>query len=538
VITRARTFASAQHPWVGRRVPDMLAEAAERWPDHIAVLDGDDEISYAELLSSARDVARNLAAAGVVEGDHVATFLGESWKHTAIIYGVLQVGAVIVPLNMTWERAEIDRALEDADVSHLIAQGQHRGLDVSARLEGVADNARLRRVWWMAGSVPSSFEGRAVPAEELLRPASGPVPESTNQAGYLMFTSGSSAAPKAALIEHQAALGVGYYAGKRLELEPGHRFLNISPFYHTGGLILGMTNPHQFGAGVRVSEGYDHDRMVANMLADASDVLIGFDVVTMRLVHAGQEHGRIPFSKIITGPGFSVYDELTALGIDHIIIYGMTELSNFTAISSKADPHEVRRESNGYPLPGVEIKIVDIHSGRPVPVRESGEIRVRGWNTMLGYYQGNGAVELPSDHEGFFPTGDYGFVDEAGRIYYRGRFSAMIKTGGENVSQAEVENFLMRDIPGVRQAAVIGVPDQKWGEAVVAFVELDDDAVTRDPAELRELCRGKIAGYKIPKKIHVVSKDGWPVTPTGKIVKPALADIATDGGADQASVNA
>jgi acyl-CoA synthetase (AMP-forming)/AMP-acid ligase II len=389
----------------------------------------------------------------------------------------------------------------------------------------VADNPAIRGVWWRSGGpMPANLDGRAAPLDDLLSPAHGPVPESDNQAGYLMFTSGSSAAPKAALIEHQAALGVGHYAGKRLGLRPGHRFLNISPFYHTGGLVLGMLNPHQYGATVRVTEGYDHELMVSNMMKDDSDVLIGFDVVTMRLVRAGQQQGRVPFSKVISGPGFPVYDELTALGIDHVIIYGMTELSNFAAISSSADPHAVRRQTNGHPLPGVEFRIVDHESRRPVPIGQLGEIQVRGWVTMLGYYRSGGQVDPMVDEEGFFSTGDHGRLDDEGRVTYLGRYSAMVKTGGENVSQAEVEDFLMREIPGVRQAAVIGVPDELWGEAVVAFVELDDTAVTRDPAKLRELCRGRIAGYKIPKQIHVVSRDEWPVTPTGKILKPMLAD--------------
>jgi acyl-CoA synthetase (AMP-forming)/AMP-acid ligase II len=171
------------------------------------------------------------------------------------------------------------------------------------------------------------------------------------------------------------------------------------------------------------------------------------------------------------------------------------------------------------------VRICDPESGKVLRAGDQGEIRFRGWVMMDGYYQQGGSLRLDVDEDGFFRTGDYGYMDEAGRVYYRGRYAMMIKTGGENVSQIEVENFLMSEILEIRQAAVVGIPDDQWGELVVAFVETNDGNEI-ETEQLRERCKGRLAGYKIPRFVITVAESDWPLTPTGKIVKSDLADRA------------
>jgi acyl-CoA synthetase (AMP-forming)/AMP-acid ligase II len=508
----------------------MLETSARAWPDRVAIVDGPTRLTYAELWKSVLSAAGGLAGLGVQEGDHVALYMAESWRHIAIIYAVMHLGAVAVPLNLAWEADEIEHALTTADVDWLIAGRTHRDRDLSARLSqleirepGSLTNPRLPRLRGLIADwdAPGPSTTRA-----LLASTPGNRPPSRNRLGYIMFTSGSTARPKGAVITQEAALGCAYYVAERLKIAETDRFLNVMPFYHCGGLVDVFLVVHQRGAEVAIFEGYQHEPMLEALWRDQSAVLIGFDVVTMRLVRGTLErHGRVPIQRMITGPGINVYDELNALGIDVAIIFALTEASNIVSLGAENDSDQHKRESNGFPIPGVDVRIYDPETQRPVAATVPGEIAFRGWNLMHGYYRSGGKSELVLDDAGFFHTGDYGYLDDDGRVYYRGRYAAMVKTGGENVSQVEVENFLMGHVPGVRQSAVVGIPDERWGEIVVAFVEVDPSR-RLSSEQIRDVCRGHIAGFKIPKVVIEVEPGEWPVTPTGKINKRELVERA------------
>ncbi len=532
MYTSGKSYAERIHPWVGLRIPDMLDRSAANWPDSPALLDGARVITFLELRTAVDDAARNLVSSGINEGDHVATYLGEHWQHVVLVYAIMQIGAVPVPLNITWESAEIISALRDAEVKMLLAQRTHRSTDISERLAVFGDPATpyapraelpfLSSVRWLD---PNGLDECAI--DSLFEPASGPVATSNNQVAYLMFTSGTSARAKAVVLEHQAALGVGYLTGARSGYQPGERFLNISPLYHCGGQILGLLASHQYGLAVRLIEGYQQERILDAMAQDSPVSIVGFDIVIRRLLDAARHRGiGLPFRTVLSAPGVSIFDELEAEGLEVVIVYGSTEFTNVAAISRGDDRVSRRRDGNGFPLPRVDIRVCDPESGIALHAGEPGEIRGRGWNLMLGYYRGDGAVELPLDADGFFASGDYGFLDEDGCVYYRGRYSAMVKTGGENVSQTEVENVLMQ-IDGISQAAVIGVADAQWGEMVVAFVQFEEGTNELTSDELRERCRGLMAGYKIPKRFITMNARDWPVTPTGKVIKPRLLALAS-----------
>jgi fatty-acyl-CoA synthase len=252
----------------------------------------------------------------------------------------------------------------------------------------------------------------------------------------------------------------------------------------------------------------------------------GFDIVTMRLIHGYLAQGDdLPIEKMFLAPGVNVYDYVTNKGIHAITCYALTEASNVVALGVLGSDYQHSKYANGRPLPGVEVKIADYETGEPVPPDTAGEICFRGWNTMLGYHRLPKTARRVFDPEGYLHTGDYGWLDEQGWLYFRGRYAMMIKTGGENVSEIEVENFLMSECPGVKQAAVVGAPDPRWDEIVVAFVEFADHA-EGDLEKLRESCRGRLARYKVPKTIFRVAPGEWPVTPTGKIKKADLREWA------------
>jgi acyl-CoA synthetase (AMP-forming)/AMP-acid ligase II len=349
-----------------------------------------------------------------------------------------------------------------------------------------------------------------------------------HELAYLMFTSGSTGRPRAAAIRAAAALRVGRTVAERLELTPEDRVLNISPLYHCAGLVAVLLAAHSSGAEVSIFEGYQHEAMLGHLWRTKSSVLVGFDVVTMRLIRGCVErHGEVPVRKMLSGPGRPIFDEVSALGIDLAIMYGLTEASNVVSLTQRDDTTVGRRDTNGFPLPGVDVKIVDHETGEELPRGEAAEITYRGWNLMAGYYARGGGIELALNADGYFHTGDYGYQDDEGRVCYRGRYAGMIKTGGENVSELEVESFLATEFPWLRGVSVVGVPDEQWGEIVVAVVDVPDEH-EQTVNELRDRCRGRIAGYKIPKAFLPLPTAAWPVSDTGKVLKRQLAAIAQE----------
>ncbi len=522
-------WTDAMNPWTDAFVADMLDRSAFRWPDREAVVDDDVRLTFAELIERRDALAGALHERGVRQGCVVATYLGEGWEHVVLLYTLLYLGVRVVPLNLTWEERELRYALGHAEVEHLVAATTYRGNPLWGKLDGVPlgeevvvpDLPALRSVIGFdpAGPLDLPLSLSALLEERAPRPPRGAL-----QTGYLMFTSGSTAFPKGALIRQDAALGTSFHVGERLGLDETDQLLNVLPLYHCGGLITALLGCHQRGVTVHLFEGVDVEQMVDALDREQCTVMIGFDIVNLRILRALQARGRpVPVRKIQVTGG-AAYDELTPLGIHAVICYALTESSNFVSTTVR-DEDEHGRHSNGYPFPGVEVRIGNPETGEWLPRGEPGEICFRGWNLMAGYHRDAERTRAAFDHEGFLHTGDYGWLDGDGRVYYRGRFAMMIKSGGENVSEIEVEGFLTSQVPDVVNAAVVGVPDEQWGEIVVAFVETTGPF---DAEAVRDACRGGLAKYKIPKRVFSVGAGEWPVTQTGKLKKDDLRAQARD----------
>jgi acyl-CoA synthetase (AMP-forming)/AMP-acid ligase II len=212
--------------------------------------------------------------------------------------------------------------------------------------------------------------------------------------------------------------------------------------------------------------------------------------------------------------------------------YGSTECGGAVAITDPDDPDPAaKRAANGSILPGIEVRVFDPANRKECPPGIAGEICYRGWCLFTGYLPGTAPDDRSIDQDGFFHSGDYGHVDESGHLYYRGRFKMMIKTGGENVSEVEIEMFLEGEIEPIEVAQVVGVPDEVWGEAVLAFVQLRPGYEHLTSEALREMCRGKIANFKIPRTFVVVQPSEWPLAASGKMDKPSLRRRAAALGA-------
>ncbi len=525
---------------------EAFRRSAQRWPDRPAVAMGGEEWTYWELHDRSLRAAAALTSLGITRGTRVAFLINSCPEWPVLHYALARIGAVGVPVNLVYEHAEVHFVLERAHPEVLIAMDTFRGVDYVARL--AAADPDLHHGSTSVESLPSIRHVLVVPLDEQERPQAddpatravfgtpdGPtldpasVVEPTDPA-YVIFTSGSTADPKAALCSHRALVGAGLGMARALEIGPDDRFLAVLPPFHVGGIANCLTASHSAGACIVLMGAFDAGRALAIIKQERCTATVGFDTM---------------FTKMMAVPSFAKVDAATltkaALGATPAYLhrlcrdwglqiaagmYASTESGGLLSIAWPwIDDLTAKRESNGRPMPGVEVLIRDPESGELCPPGEPGEICFRGWNRILEYCDDVEATSAAIDRDGYFHSGDYGFVDGHGNLYYRGRYKMMIKTGGENVSEREVEMFLENEIEPIELAQVVGVPDATWGEAVVAFVQLSDD-VSSD--ELRDMARGKIAKFKIPKRFYRLEADEFPTLANGRPDKQALRALGLE----------
>ena len=313
-----------------------------------------------------------------------------------------------------------------------------------------------------------------------------------------------------------AATGLQHALG----LVPEDRFVASNPVFHTGGIVWNLTMPHLVGMTSCLVGVYETGKVLREMERSKITVMGAFDT-KLTMMRNAPEYRTVDRSSVrkcnvgATGSFLrSILDDWNWETVAQV--YGSTESGGLGSITPRCetDP-KVRYDANGRPMPGMEFVIKEPETGQRCAPDEPGEICFRGWGTFIEYVGMPEATAEAFDDEGFFHSGDYGFMDEAGNLYFRGRYKLMIKTGGENVSEREVEIFCEDNLEAVKFAIVVGVPDPLWGEAVVAFVELHDGA-TETSDDLIEGCRGRIANFKIPKRFFVVDEDEWPLLDSGR----------------------
>ncbi|MBU2547827.1 MAG: AMP-binding protein [Proteobacteria bacterium] len=537
--------------WERQTIGQALREAASLWGDREALAAKNERLTYAELYQRAGRLALGLSRLGVGKGDHVATIFGTGTEWVVVKYALHILGAVIVPLNVTFRSDELAYALKQADVKTLIMVDELRqgnyvdilgridpGLTASTGPELVSDVLpELRRV------VCFSPDGKRYDfAHDLFEVlASGSdftdhqadaflAPGRPDDPCNILFTSGSTARPKGVVHVHRSLLGIAEHLyGRSWNLEPGHRLLSYLPFYHIGGCVYAP-----LGALMRGCFLYVNDFVPEEIMALIEQERIcnygGFDFH----FHSVENHprfkdfdlGSVRFVLLAVGP--EGYDNCRKVLPGAEIVthhYGFTEGTGVSHWPEERD-EQVRKYTNGRPWPGIEVKVVDPVSGETVPPNQPGELCLRGWNRFQEYYKNPEETAKAIDPDGFFHSGDYGWMDEKGNVVYRGRYKMMIKSGGENVSEREVEIFL-ESLPGVKSVQVIGLPDDKWGEAVTAVIEPDPGAdLTREAVV--EYCRDRIANFKIPKHVLFFTQEEWPLLGAGKVSKIELKKMALD----------
>jgi fatty-acyl-CoA synthase len=524
-------------PPASRTLPALLDELARRQPGHELLVGEDGQrLGYAETRERARQLARGLLDLGVRRGDRVALLMDNRPEWLLVAFAVVMLGATLVPLS-TWSRPrELEFVLSHCGASALVTVPSLGGQDYLGAVRHAAPRLpELRRVVVAGGAAPdglADLEAVAARGARVPEPALDAAERAVGaeDVAYILYTSGTTSTPKGVQLCHGRLIENPWSIGERQHLTPADRvWMGISLFWSFGcanALLAVMTH----GGTIVLQPRLEAGAALALIERERCSVYYGTPNIALALTEH-PDRGRRDLSSLRTGAAIgppAAMQMVMDLGAREICnVYGLTECYGNCSVTDAHDAAEVRRTTVGYPLPGMEVRVVDRETRRPLNDGEVGEILVRGLLTR-GYYGDPERNAAAFDADGFLITGDLGFLGEDGRLRFRGRIKEMVKTGGINVAPVEVEEVLLGH-PTVEQAYVVGVPDPRREEILVAVVVARPGQVA-DPDALRALCKDALAAYKVPREIHVMTREDLPVTGTGKVQKFRLAERLAAGG--------
>lgn len=514
---------------------DALARAAAIAPDVEAVVATDGRLTYAALDGEVAALRAALAAAGIGRGDHVGLCLGNGVRWVSLFLALGSLGAVTVPVNTRFRAEEMAYALRQSRVTTLFLADRFLKTDFVATLRGIVPELDaalpgpalpdLRRVVVLGGDVPraaTSFEAFRACAAAPCSPACGP-----DDLLLIQYTSGTTSFPKGVMLTHANMLVNAYHSGVRIGFRVADRYHSARPFFHVSGSTLSVLSALQHMVTLVTMDRFEPEAALRLMEEERCTQFSGNDTMALMLLNHPSRPARqlqLRGAWAAASPAIlrRIMDDLGAR--ECVSGYGLSEASPNVAQSCWWEPEEVRVSGRMRPQPGVEVRIHG-EDGADCPPGRAGEILVRGWNVMRGYFDRPQETADALDVEGWLRTGDLGRLGEDGRLEFLGRSKDIVRVGGENVSPAEVEDILHRH-PAIRQAAVVGVPDPRLMEVVAAFVVLNEGAAC-DPAAMIGWCRGQMASFKVPRHVWIV--EGFEeigMTASSKVQKKPLATHA------------
>ncbi len=518
-------------PLLGETIGENLCRTVERHGDREALVVRQQgyRATYRELWDQTGLAARGLMARGVRKGDRVGIWSPNRSEWVVTQYATARMGAILVNINPAYKTSELEYALSQSGISFLVLAERFRTADyvamlaeVKGRCPGLREALVLEDGW---EALLRDAE-RVDPAELDAREAELQFDEAIN----IQYTSGTTGFPKGATLSHHSILNNGFFIGERLGYTERDRVCIPVPFYHCFGMVLGNLACTTHGACMVVpAESFEPLATMQTVQEERCSSLYG--VPTMFIAELEHpEFSSFDFSSLRTGimagspcPVEVMKKVQTVMRMPEVTIcYGMTETSPVSTQSNTDDPLEKRVATVGRVHPHVEIKIAEPETGRVVPRGQSGELCSRGYIVMLGYWDNEAATREAIDASRWMHTGDLATMDEDGYLNIVGRIKDMIIRGGENIYPREVEEFLYTH-PDVADVQVIGVPSERYGEEVMAWVRLRDGASVGGD-ELTAYCRGRISTFKVPRYWKFV--DAFPMTVTGKVQKFRMREVA------------
>ena len=529
----SHTVGAATPPLLEETIGALLERTAGKHAEHEALVDcaSGRRWTYGELDRAVNGIALGLLSRGIAKGDRVGLWGTNVPEWTLVQLATAKIGAILVNVNPAYRTHELTYALRQSGCRLLIAQTEVKGSSYVEMVDSVrADIPAVEQVVYIGS--PDWDVLAATPTDDL-----GPLRERMSQLApddpiNIQYTSGTTGFPKGATLSHRNILNNGYFTGEGCGYTSSDRVCIPVPFYHCFGMVMGNLGAITHGATMVIPAASFGPAATLRAVQDERCTSL-YGVPTMFIAELGLADFRdYDLSSLRTGimagspcPIEVMKRVITDMGCAAVTIcYGMTETSPVSTQTRLDDDITRRTSTVGVVHPHVEIKVVDPESGTTVPRGTTGEFCTRGYSVMVGYWDDPAKTDEAIDAEGWMHTGDLATMDSDGYVNIVGRSKDMIIRGGENVYPREVEEFLFTH-PSVGDVQVIGVPDDKYGEEICAWIRLKDGASETDDS-IREFCRGKLAHFKIPRYVQFV--DAFPMTVTGKIRKVEMRQVSIE----------
>jgi fatty-acyl-CoA synthase len=538
-------------PLLGITIGDMLNRIAHRFPDSEAVVSVHQDIrwTYREFLSQVNALARGLMALGVEKGDRVGIWAMNHAEWIQVQFATAKIGAIMVNINPAYRTYELEYVLRQAEIQTLILQGRFKTSDYVGMFYEACPEAYesrpgriksekfpfLKNVVFM-GDIPyygmyawdeCIRKGQEISMDELIdRQEALEFDDAIN----IQYTSGTTGFPKGVVLTHHGVLNNGYIIGEGMNFTEKDRLCIPVPFYHCFGMVLSNLACMTHGSAMVIpAPAFDVESVLKTVQDERCTALHG--VPTMFIAElAHPDFPRYSMKTLRTGimagspcPVEVMKEVNIKMNMtDIVIVYGQTETSPGVTMTTTKDPLDRRVSTVGKVFPHTELKIVDPKTNKIVPRGDVGEICARGYPVMKCYYNNPSATHATLDQNRWNHTGDLGTIDEEGYVKIVGRLKDMVIRGGENIYPREIEEFLHHH-PKIADVYVIGVPDVKYGEELMAWIKvMDGDCLTEE--EVKEFCKDRIAHYKIPRYVKFV--DDFPMSVTGKIQKYRMREVS------------
>jgi len=536
-MSRALSYSSGESatPLLGDTIGGNFDAAVRAFGDREALVDragGSGSArrwTYAELAAEVDALALGLLEMGIAKGDRVGIWAPNCAEWTLTQYATAKIGAILVNINPAYRASELEFVLNQSGATLLIAAEKLKSSDYAGMIAEVRPRCPALRSVVLLGH--PEWLALLETGRGLDRGALEAIDLDTDDPINIQYTSGTTGFPKGATLSHHNILNNGFFVGELCNYTAADRICIPVPFYHCFGMVMGNLAATSHGACMVIpAPAFDPVATLQAVQAERCTSLYG--VPTM-------------FIAELSAPGFADYDlsslrtgimagspcpvEVMKQVIERMsmtevgICYGMTETSPVSTQTRADDSLDRRVSTVGRVGPHLEVKVIDPETGRTVPRGTPGELCTRGYSVMLGYWEQPDKTAEAVDRAHWMHTGDLAVMDADGYLAITGRIKDMVIRGGENVYPREIEEFLYTH-PDIVDAQVIGVPDVKYGEELMAWVRLRAGAQPLTPEALREFCAGQLAHYKIPRYVHIV--DEFPMTVTGKVRKVEMRERA------------
>lgn len=520
----------------------LLNKASRDYGDLDAIIYNNKSYTYQELNHVTDLLAKGLIHYGVKKGDKVALWLNNSPEWFFFYYAIAKVGAVVVPVNTRFRTKDLEYILNQSDSSLLILGEPYRNANYYEILKNIAPEIEsgnsqqleserlpmLKQVVSVHFATPNTIsyedlliKGKQVPDQELQNRESQVEP---SDLFAIFYTSGTTGFPKGVMHSHKMIVNMSNVSD-RLEMKNTDKILLFLPLFHVYASQVGLTAACTKGACIVLMDSFEPKQAIQLIKEEKVSIMYGFDAMYLDMMnHPDFNQEAIQSLRVCMCSGTrGILEKVVRNKFKVINSYGMTESTGVTSLTFLEDSNETIISTNGFPLAGVSVKIVDPQTKQSVSPGEYGEICVKGHSVMLGYYKKPEETKEVLTEDGWLYTGDKGFLDDLGYLHLSGRIKDIIRVGGENVDPLEVDAVLMSH-PDVFKAYTVAAPDERLTEVCAAFVQLHNHGNEINEEDLIAYCKTKIASFKVPRHIFITEK--FPMTTTGKVQRFALKQTA------------